>query len=321
MSFNTVNTPISMSKILCILDGFGLAPKSPNNAAALAKMPNFKYLLKNYFWTTLKADGENVGQEAGLVGNSEVGHMNIGGLKLVPQLSYQITKSAKNAYDLDKNITPDQLFDPKKFLTTKFEGKNKTIHLIGLFSTGTIHSDLRHWAGAIEAACMAGSENIVMHLISDGRDSDRQSLVATWDFFVKEFEAKIKPFEAKIFLGSLGGRFYSLDRDNNWDRVVRGIFPMLSYKGLDHQDTGSRSKLKQFLISKYNVDLDKILELEKEKFEKDNKHVETEEDFQEYGYKNFHVMVQQHFFFLNENKQDREKLGPLKTDIRWMIEL
>ena len=213
-----------MSKILCVLDGFGLAPKTPNNAAALAKMPNFKYLLKNYFWTTLNADGENVGQEAGLVGNSEVGHMNIGGLKLVPQLSYQITKSAQKAFDLNKEIAPDQFFDPKKFLEKKFaQNDSKTIHLSGLFSTGQIHSDLRHWAGAIEAAGKAGAEKIVLHLISDGRDSDRQSLVATWDYFVKEFEAKIKPFEDKIFLGSLGGRFYALDRDNNWERVIEGV--------------------------------------------------------------------------------------------------
>jgi bisphosphoglycerate-independent phosphoglycerate mutase (AlkP superfamily) len=211
-----------MSKILCVLDGFGLTPKTPNNAAALAKMPNFKYLLKNYFWTTLNADGENVGQEAGLVGNSEVGHMNIGGLKLVPQLSYQITKSADKAFDLNKEIAPDQFFDPKKFLEKKFaQNESKTIHLSGLFSAGQIHSDLRHWAGAIEAAGKAGAEKIVLHLISDGRDSDRQSLVATWDYFVKEFEAKIKPFEDKIFLGSLGGRFYAMDRDNNWERVFQ----------------------------------------------------------------------------------------------------
>jgi len=337
-----------MSKILCVLDGFGLLPKSPNNASALAKMPNFKYLLKNYFWTTLNADGEQVGQENGLVGNSEVGHMNIGGLKLVPQLSYQITKSAASGYDLDKDIAPDQLFDPKKFLARKFESENKTIHLIGLFSTGTIHSDLRHWAGSIEAAGKAGAEKIVMHLISDGRDSDRQSLVATWDYFIKEYEAKIKPFEDKIFLGSIGGRFYSMDRDNNWERVTRGILPMFSWKTFklkhdddftkfkeekitqfgsemadrmlpDNIDSGDFNLLKEFILSKYEVDLNKILDAEKEKYEKDNVNFEpTEENYEKSN--NFYVRDEEHFFFLNKDKQERGEFGPLKTDIRWMIE-
>lgn len=338
-----------MSKILCVLDGFGLLPKSPNNAAALAKMPNLKYLLKNYFWTTLNADGEQVGQEDGLVGNSEVGHMNIGGLKLVPQLSYQITKSSDKAYNLNKEIAPDQFFDPKKFLSKKFEGENKTIHLIGLFSTGTIHSDLRHWAGSIEAAGKAGAEKIVMHLISDGRDSDRQSLVATWDYFIKEYESKIKPFENKIFLGSLGGRFYSMDRDNNWDRVARGILPMFNYRAFkylendadfvelqkdntskrgiahteatlpDNLDVGDFKLLKKFILSKYNVDLDSVIELDKHKYEKDNVDFEpTEENFQKYH--NFHVDYAQHFLYLNADKQEREKYGPLKADIRWILQ-
>jgi bisphosphoglycerate-independent phosphoglycerate mutase (AlkP superfamily) len=449
-----------MSKILCILDGFGLLPKSPNNASALAKMPNFKYLLKNYYWTTLNADGEKVGQEDGLVGNSEVGHMNIGGLKLVPQLSYQVTKSAASGYDLDKNVTPDQLFDPKKFLEKKWnevtmseiakfdnlaagyiykaynicvdsgclnagevinsdpekftindffefietwwtytdpsrlvikdmvkvfekdhddkksevfnlidqayeatgvkfsteifnyfnniKNSKRTIHLIGLFSTGTIHSDLRHWAGSIEAAGKAGAEKIVMHLISDGRDSDRQSLVATWDYFIKEYESKIKDFQDKIFLGSLGGRFYAMDRDNNWDRVARGILPMFSWKTFklkhdndftrfkedkitqfgsemaekmlhDNIDSGDFNLLKEFILSKYDVDLNKILDLEKEKFEKDNVDFEpTEENFQKSN--NFYVHDEEHFFFLNADNQEREEFGPLSVDIRWIIE-
>ncbi len=264
-----------MSKILCILDGFGLAPKSVNNAAALANMPNFKFLLKNYFWTTLNADGENVGQEAGLVGNSEVGHMNIGGLKLVPQLSYQITKSAQNTFSLDKNIAPDQLFDPKKFLNAKFESAakksealtddvSKTVHLVGLFSSGQIHSDLRHWAGAIQAAGESGAEKIVMHLISDGRDSDRQSLVETWDFFAKEYESKIKPFESKIFLGSLGGRFYAMDRDSNWERVVRGILPMFdqaecwSCSDFNYRQHISLNQSLIRLLKKYNLNLKQV---------------------------------------------------------------
>ncbi len=445
---------MSKTKILCILDGFGIGPDSVNNAITRANMPNFRRLLREYYWTTLDADGESVGQEAGLVGNSEVGHMNIGGLQLVPQLSYQITKSAEQGFSLE---TKDRLFCPGEYLREKWSvnvplsrgchgvaevafcdnkienrvahgsgrlnifGRNSynsnlierakvmaknmtkaekriwfevlsskktgykftkqevvdsyildfycselmlgvevdgeehgekldydkhrtevlnsfgikiirftnkevyenleevrfsimlevnlsnkfatsaislyplnrvansvnhlsypvpseqpldrgtytaelvsltatsptegnshhpksdfesnsypvpseqpldrgtnTIHLIGLFSTGTIHSDMRHWIGSIEAAGRAGAEHIILHLITDGRDSDRKSLVATWDLFVTRFETRMCPFVSKIFLGSVGGRFYAMDRDKNWERGLVQITPWFS---------------------------------------------------------------------------------------------
>ncbi len=211
------------TKILCILDGFGLGADSVNNAITRAKMPNLRRIMSQYFWTTLCADGEAVGQEDGLVGNSEVGHMNIGGLQLVPQLSYQITKSAKSGFEL---ATKDQVFCPKQYLQSKFKNSNnRTVHLIGLFSTGAIHSDIRHWVGAIEAAGKARADKIVLHLISDGRDSDRKSLIATWQEFVSKFEDRLQSFEDKIFLGSVGGRFYAMDRDKNWERVIVHLIP------------------------------------------------------------------------------------------------
>jgi 2,3-bisphosphoglycerate-independent phosphoglycerate mutase len=236
------------TKLLCVLDGFGLTTKSPNNAAYLAKMPNFRQALQNYYWTTLDADGEWVGQESGLVGNSEVGHMNIGGLQLVKQLSYQVTESAKNAFDLNSDITPQQIFDPKKLLTKiwQSEHQSKTVHLVGLFSTGTIHSDLRHWTGAIESAGKAGAEKIVLHLVTDGRDSDRQSLVATWDSFISNNHDLLDPYSSKIYLGSVGGRFYTMDRDKNWDRVAVGISAIFDFSS---QNT---EKLNH-LLQQYNL--------------------------------------------------------------------
>lgn len=217
-----------MSHILCILDGFGIAPKSFSNAVSLAKTNTLRYLLKTYPWITLNADGDFVGQEEGLVGNSEVGHMNLGGLKLVPQLSYQITKSSQFSFDLNKDSSPDQNFDPKKFLKKNFDtNPSKNIHLIGLFSTGTIHSDMRHWIGAIETADKAGARNIVLHLISDGRDSSRESLVSTFVEFTQKFSVRLESVKNKLVLGSLGGRFWAMDRDNNWERVVTGFSSML----------------------------------------------------------------------------------------------
>jgi len=248
-----------MSKILCVLDGLGFSPGSKNNVLSLSKLPNIKSVLKDYYWYTLNADGDNVGQETGLVGNSEVGHMNIGGLKLIPQLSYQITKSSQEAFNLDKINFPDQLFDPKQFLIKRFEKFSKTVHLIGLFSTGTIHSDLRHWAGSIQAAGLAGATKIVLHIFSDGRDSDRQSLLATWKNFLIKFGDRLKPFENKLFLGSFGGRFYAMDRDKNWDRVASGSFSLFNPKV---REALKSDKFKSFL-EKHQVNLDELTKVVK----------------------------------------------------------
>lgn len=211
------------TKILCILDGFGLTAKTENNASAQANMPVMRRLLEKYPWMTLDADGVKVGQEQGLVGNSEVGHMNIGGLQLVNQLSYQITRSSFGLYDFDKE-NPDQLFDPKELLSKrKLEFKESSIHLITLFSNGTIHSDLRHLIGAIEVADKSGYSNIVLHLFSDGRDSDRESFVPTWNNFMTKFCDRLDKIQSKILLGSVGGRYFGMDRDKNTERTVLAI--------------------------------------------------------------------------------------------------
>lgn len=201
--------------VYCVFDGFGLLPYSVNNCVSQANMPNFRSLLKSNFWTTLNADGKEVGQEDGLVGNSEVGHMNLGGLQKVNQLSYQITESSKNAFVLDPKISKDQIFDPSEKLKTQ-----KKVHLIGLFSTGAIHSDMRHWLGAVESCCLSGVEEIVLHLLADGRDSDRKSFLESLEKFV----SLLKPeFKNKLRVGSIGGRAYAMDRDNNFDKVYVGL--------------------------------------------------------------------------------------------------
>ncbi len=219
---------MSKTKILCILDGFGLNVDSVNNCISQAKMPTLRYLLSTYPWTTLNADGDQVGQEIGLVGNSEVGHMNLGGLKLVPQLSYQITHSSNQSFALDKNLSPDQNFDPQEYLKTVFETQSKVIHLVTLFSTGCIHSDLRHLVGSIEAAGHAGATKIVLHFFSDGRDSDKKSLSETWRNFTEMYCNRLTHYKHIIQLGSLGGRFFGMDRDKNWSRVLVAVTPWLA---------------------------------------------------------------------------------------------
>jgi 2,3-bisphosphoglycerate-independent phosphoglycerate mutase len=214
-----------MSTVFCIFDGFGLLPTSKNNCIALADMPNFRSLLKNNFWSTLNADGVMVGQEEGLVGNSEVGHMNLGGLQLVAQLSYQITKSSEKNFIIDKSIAKDQIFDPKSKLQNK-----EVVHLIGLFSSGSIHSDLRHWTGAIKSSLSANVKKIYLHLITDGRDSDRASFIETLNDYLSSFSSEEL---SKVYLGSFGGRAYAMDRDNNFDKVYYGMQGIFGPKLID----------------------------------------------------------------------------------------
>jgi 2,3-bisphosphoglycerate-independent phosphoglycerate mutase len=244
------------TKMLCILDGLGLAPAAPSNAVYLAKMPTFRKILSSYPWITLNADGEFVGQEDGLVGNSEVGHTNIGGLKLVKQLSLQVTESAETNFT---KLSDDQLFAPDKFLQTRFSaGYPKVVHLFGLFSTASVHSDLRHWLGAVRAALLAGAECVVLHLISDGRDSDRQSLLSTW----REFTIRLNLDEhtaQKIVLGSLGGRFYLMDRDRNFGRNWQGLQVCLDQQILVDNQPILEPYLHQDLQAQVKIDTPKPL--------------------------------------------------------------
>lgn len=224
-----MKNPKNTSTILCILDGFGLAPASINNVISEAfRQKKIRHIpqLFNYPWVTLDADGESVGQEYGLVGNSEVGHMNIGGLSLIPQLSYEITQSSCSAFQ-PTQLPRNQLATPKHIFQS-CTTSTSTIHLIGLFSTGTIHSDLRHWIGAIEAALDNSFDSIVLHLFSDGRDSDKKSLLETWKLFESQLHTKTNNINSsdvtkRISLGSIAGRFYGMDRDTNWDRTEKAL--------------------------------------------------------------------------------------------------
>jgi 2,3-bisphosphoglycerate-independent phosphoglycerate mutase len=235
------------TKILCVLDGFGMKAKVDNNAIAQANMPTIHRLLETYPWMTLDADGVKVGQEQGLVGNSEVGHMNIGGLQLVNQLSYQITRGSFNVFDFDEQ-NPDQLFDPKELLKMRREDyPANQIHLVMLFSSGTIHSDTRHLMGAMEVAANVGYKQIVLHLFSDGRDSDRQSLYSTWQDFTTKFADRLMDIKSLVTLGSLGGRYFGMDRDKNHDRVEQAVQSFFASGGdnvIDFDEIGEHLKLK-----------------------------------------------------------------------------
>jgi 2,3-bisphosphoglycerate-independent phosphoglycerate mutase len=186
--------------LLCILDGLGLNPNSKGNAVAAAKKPTLDRLFTECPWTTLATHGTQVGLPDAHMGNSEVGHLNIGAGRVVEQWLYRISR------DL-----------PRVIAGTTFETK-QPIHIIGLFSHGGVHSDLAHMKILCEALINKGAKKIQLHIIADGRDTPPMS--------VKKDLLELAPFLDKhreIQIASLSGRFYSMDRDKRWERTEQAF--------------------------------------------------------------------------------------------------
>lgn len=192
--------------MLMILDGFGIAPKSEGNAVSLAKKPNFDRLLEKYPHSELQASGLFVGLPDGQMGNSEVGHLNIGAGRIVYQELTRITKSIA-----------DGDFFTNESLVKAMENAKKTdgaLHLMGLLSDGGVHSHIDHLKGLLEFAKKAGVQNVYVHAFMDGRDVPPSS--------GKEFIEKTEAMMAEVGVGKIAtvsGRYYAMDRDNRWERV------------------------------------------------------------------------------------------------------
>ncbi|MFC1612929.1 2,3-bisphosphoglycerate-independent phosphoglycerate mutase [Patescibacteria group bacterium] len=202
--------------VLIILDGFGIAPPSRGNAITRAKIPTIDMLISSYPTMTIQPSGESVGLPWGEVGNSEVGHLNIGAGKIVyqdlPRITNAISTGAffRNTYFL-KAI--DQ--------TIKSKGKSN-MHIIGLISSGGVHSSLEHLFAILELMKKEGLEQVYIHVILDGRDTPYNSGIN----FVKKLQNKI----SEIGIGkivSLCGRFYAMDRDNHWERIEKAYNVMI----------------------------------------------------------------------------------------------
>ncbi len=203
---------------LIILDGFGYSPRKEGNAIALAKTPFWDYLWNTYPRGLLKASGEAVGLPEGQMGNSEVGHMNIGAGRIVWQDIVRITKSIKDGSFFENGIIQ------KVFKTAR--NKNTKVHLIGLLSDGGVHSHIEHLFALIEAAKRFGVDKVCIHAILDGRDTPPKSAKE----YIKALEEKLK--EADIGrIATLGGRYYYMDRDKRWDRTQKAYNAMVLGEG------------------------------------------------------------------------------------------
>jgi len=204
--------------LLIILDGFGLAPASRGNAVSLAKMPFFNKLITLYPTQSLRASGEAVGLSYNEPGNSEVGHLNLGAGKIVWQDLPKINHSIANG----------DFFRNEVFLEAieKARASHSKLHLLGLASNGGVHSSITHLYSLLELVASKNFKDVYLHLFLDGRDTSFNAGLN----FLKDVQEKIK----KIGVGkiaSLSGRFWAMDRDNQWSRVEKAYLTLTKGEG------------------------------------------------------------------------------------------
>lgn len=214
-----------------ILDGWGLSPDPKVSAIDNANTPFIDSLYQNYPHATLRTDGLNVGLPEGQMGNSEVGHMNLGAGRIVYQDLAKINLAVKN-HTLSK----------EKVLLYAFEyakANNKSVHFLGLLSDGGVHSHINHLFGLLDAAEEFGLQKVFVHAFTDGRDVDPKSGFR----FVSELEKHIKNKHAK--LATITGRYFAMDRDKRWERVKLAYDALVNGIG-EHSTNATKSIEKSY---------------------------------------------------------------------------
>lgn len=207
-----------MKLLLCILDGVGIRDEEKGNAVCHANMPNFKRLLNEYPNCLLEASGKEVGLPEGQMGNSEVGHTNIGAGRLV----YQPLELINSKIDNKEFFSNENLLSVMNY--TK-ENKSK-LHIMGLLSDGGIHSHINHLFALLDMCKKEGINDVCLHMYLDGRDT----LPTVGIKYLDELSKKIK----EVGIGkicTLSGRYYAMDRDNNYDRLQKAYDAIVYGKG------------------------------------------------------------------------------------------
>lgn len=204
---------------LIILDGWGEAPRIKSNAIANSKTPFVDSLYMNYPHALLLTSGENVGLPEGQMGNSEVGHMNIGAGRIVWQELARINSEIRE-HKIDKNKVLLEAFDYAK-------KNNKAIHFIGLVSDGGVHSHINHLKYLCELANQHGISRVYIHAFTDGRDTDPKSGLG----FINELQQHIADHRLNAKIATICGRYYAMDRDKRWERVKLAYDMLVHSKG------------------------------------------------------------------------------------------
>ena len=192
--------------VLCILDGVGISEKTYKNAFYNANTPTIDYLMNNYSNCVLSASGSEVGLPNGQMGNSEVGHINIGSGRIV----YQSLEMINNAINSGEFYSNENLLK----VINHVKNNNSKLHLMGLISDGGIHSHINHLLALIDMCKQNEVKEIYFHLFTDGRDTDIHSAPT----FIKKLEDKINENNLGV-ISTVSGRYYAMDRDNNYDRL------------------------------------------------------------------------------------------------------
>ncbi len=206
--------------VLVVLDGWGLREETEHNGVALAKTPWFDHLTASYPFTNLQASGEAVGLPVGQIGNSEVGHTTIGAGCVLYQDLVRINKDvASGAFG--KNEAFQKVFDHVR-------SNRSQLHILGLLSTGGVHSHEDHLLAAIRAARSEGIERIIVHLFLDGRDTPKTAGLDS----LRKLEKLVDEI-GNCDIGSVSGRYYAMDRDTNWDRTDKA-FNAIFHGQADH---------------------------------------------------------------------------------------
>ncbi|MBP0979135.1 MAG: 2,3-bisphosphoglycerate-independent phosphoglycerate mutase [Oscillospiraceae bacterium] len=219
--------------LLAILDGYGYSRKKNGNAILNSKTPNLDRLTSECPTTLISASGLDVGLPEGQIGNSEVGHTNIGAGRVVYQGLTRITKSIEDG---------DFFSNPEFLDIIKYcQDNNKSLHIMGLISNGGVHSHLSHLYGLLKLAKDNKLKKVYLHCFTDGRDVDIKSA----DGYIFEIEEKIK----EIGVGKIAtviGRYFAMDRDNRWDRV------QIAYSAMVNGEGEETSEIHKTIKSRYD---------------------------------------------------------------------
>jgi len=192
--------------VLIVMDGWGAAPDGPGNAVSLARTPRFDRLWEQYPHATLAASGEAVGLPPGQMGNSEVGHLNIGAGRVVHQDLTRITKAIEDGSFFRNRVLVQAM--------AKAAGRDSRLHLMGLVSAGGVHSDMGHLKACLELARREQVRAVVVHAFLDGRDTLPQSAPG----YLAEIQQTMDSLGVGRY-GVVGGRYYAMDRDSRWERT------------------------------------------------------------------------------------------------------
>ena len=222
--------------LLAILDGWGIGRDEPGNAILRANTPTMDRLLATYPHATLRTSGEDVGLPAGQMGNSEVGHLNIGAGFIVYQWITRIDRAIA-----DGSFPANDAFQAA---FSRLKVTNGTLHLLGLIGDGGVHAHSRHLLALIDAAQDAGIERILVHAITDGRDTSPTS--------ARDF---VKPIEARLAtvpqgrIATVSGRYYAMDRDHRWEREAK------AFNAIVHADGPRCASADEAIAASYAADV------------------------------------------------------------------